>query len=165
MVLAATGGRWQETVMLFALLLQAAVAADPPGPPPLPPATLVAEPVALAVAGFDADGDARVTKAEVEVGVRRSFASVANGAETLGYIAFADWAERYLGNRSALPSPFETDRNGDDRIGLAELQAKFAEAVARMDVDKDGVLTRAELLTIRADAGRGVDDRGKKKKR
>ena len=151
-------------IAAFLLLAQAA-ATSPPGPPPLPPATLVAEPVALAIAGFDADADARVSKAEVEAGVRRSFASVANSAETLGYIAFADWAERYLGNRSALPSPFETDRNGDDRISLPELQAKFAEVFARMDVDKDGVLTRAELLTIRADAGRGPDDRGKKKKR
>ena len=151
--------------MIAAFLLLAQVAPPPPGPPPLPPATLVAEPVALAIAGFDADGDARVTKAEIEAGVRRSFASVAAGADTIGYIAFADWAERYLGNRSALPSPFETDRNGDDRISLAELEAKFAEVFARMDVDKDGVLTRAELLTIRADAGRGPDDGRKRKKK
>lgn len=150
--------------MILALLLQAAPPAASPGPPPLPPATLVAEPVALAVAGFDADGDARVTRAELAAGVRRSFESVDTGkAGTLGYIAFADWAERYLGNRSALPSPFETDANGDDRISLAELQAKFAEVFARLDRDGDGVLTRAELLTIRADAGRASDD-GRKKK-
>lgn len=152
--------------MILALLLaQAAPPAAPLGPPPLPPATLVAEPVALAIAGFDADGDARVTRAELAAGVKRSLASVANGAETIGYIAFADWAERYLGNRSALPSPFETDANGDDRISLPELEAKFAEVFARLDVNKDGVLTRAELLTIRADAGRGPDDRGKKRRK
>jgi hypothetical protein len=144
------------------LLAQAAPTASPPGPPPLPPATLVAEPVALAIAGFDADGDARVTRAELAAGVKRSFASVAGSADTLGYIAFADWAERYLGNRSALPSPFETDANGDNRIGLAELEAKFAEVFARLDADKDGVLTRAELLTIRADAGRAPDKKRRK---
>lgn len=152
--------------MILALLLQAAAPpAVPPGPPPQPPATLVAEPVAVAIAGFDADGDARVTRAELAAGVRRSFASVDTaGAGTLGYIAFADWAERYLGDRSALPSPFETDANGDDRISAAELQAKFAEVFARLDRDGDGVLTRAELLTIRADAGRPADD-GRKQKR
>jgi hypothetical protein len=150
--------------MILALLLAQAAPAAPPGPPAQPPATLVAEPVAVAIAGFDADGDARVTRAEMEAGVRRSFAAIDTaGAGTLGYIGFADWAERYLGNRSALPSPFETDANGDDRISLAELEAKFAEVFARLDVDKDGVLTRAELLTIRADAGRRPDERRKKK--
>ena len=151
--------------MILALLLAQAAPAAPPGPPPQPPATLVAEPVAVAIGGFDADGDARVTRAEMEAGVRRSFAAIDTGhAGTLGYIGFADWAERYLGNRSALPSPFETDANGDDRISLAELEAKFAEIFARLDRDRDGVLTRAELLTIRADAGRAPDD-GRKKKR
>lgn len=151
--------------MILALLLAQAAPAAPPGPPAQPPATLVAEPVALAIAASDADGDARVTRAELEAGVRRSFATIDTAAAgTLGYIGFADWAERYLGNRSALPSPFETDANGDNRISLAELEAKFAEIFARLDLDKDGVLTRAELLTIRADAGRPRDD-GRKKKR
>lgn len=152
--------------MILALLLAQAAPPPtaPPGPPPQPPATLVAEPVAVAIAGFDTDGDARVTRAELEAGVRRSFAAIDTAhVGTLGYIGFADWAERYLGDRSALPSPFETDANGDDRISLAELEAKFAEIVARLDRDRDGVLTRAELLTIRADAGRPPDG-GRKKK-
>jgi hypothetical protein len=154
--------------MILALLLaQAApLPAAPPGPPAQPPATLVAEPVAVAIAGFDADGDARVTRAEMEAGVRRSYEAVdTTRSGSLGYIGFADWAERYLGNRSALPSPFETDANGDDRISLAELEAKFAEIFARLDRDRDGVLTRTELLTIRADAGRSPDDGRKKKKK
>ena len=135
--------------MILALLLQAT--APLPGPPTQPPATMVVEPVAMMIAAFDADGDARVTKAELEAGVRRSF-DAADTAKvgTIGYIAFADWAERNLGDRNALPSPFETDRNGDDRIALPELQAKFAEIDSRLDRDRDGVLTRAELLTIRA---------------
>lgn len=135
--------------MLLAFLLQAAPIAG--GPPPQPPATMVVEPIAMAIAAMDADGDARVTRAELDAGVRRSFAAIdTQGTGALGYIAFADWAERYLGDRNALPSPFETDRDGDNRITLGELQAKFAEVFARLDRDRDGVLTRAELLTIRA---------------
>ena len=154
------GAGWQGRAM-FALLALAQVVA-PPGPAAQPPATLVAEPVAMALAGFDADGNARVTRVEMTAGVARSFAAVDVGnTGTLGYIAFADWAERCLGNRSALPSPFETDRDGDNCISLAELQAKFAEIFARLDRDGDGALTRAELLTIRADAGR--DASGKRK--
>ena len=140
--------------MLLALLLQAAVPASPAAPGQ-PPATFVVEPVGMAIAGFDADGDGRTSRAELDAGVRRSFAAVDSAqAGTIGYIAFADWAERWLGDRNALPSPFEVDGNGDDRITLAELQAAFARVFARLDADKDGVVTHKELLTIRATAGR-----------
>lgn len=67
----------------------------------------------------------------------------------LGYLAYADWAERYLGDRNGLPSPFEVDRNGDGKITLDELGERIDAIFARFDKDKDGVLTRAELLTIR----------------
>jgi Ca2+-binding EF-hand superfamily protein len=111
------------------------------------------EPAAMLIATFDADSDARVTRNELETGVRRSFAAFDFAAAgSLGFIAFADWAERFLGDRNALPSPFEIDRDGDDRISLAELQAKLTEFFNRYDRDKDGVVTRAELLTIRARA-------------
>jgi Ca2+-binding EF-hand superfamily protein len=152
--------------MLLALLLQAAVPALPvPAVPGQPPATFVVEPVGMAIAGFDADGDGRTSRAELDAGVRRSFAAIDSGkAGTIGYIAFADWAERWLGDRNALPSPFEVDSDGDNRITLAELQATFARIFARLDVDKDGVVTRKELLTIRAMAGRTMGPPGKRKR-
>lgn len=152
--------------MLLALLLQAAVPALPvPAVPGQPPATFVVEPVGMAIAGFDADGDGRTSSAELDAGVRRSFAAIDTGkAGTIGYIAFADWAERWLGDRNALPSPFEVDSDGDNRITLAELQATFARIFARLDVDKDGVVTRKELLTIRAMAGRTMGPPGKRKR-
>jgi hypothetical protein len=152
--------------MLLALLLQAAVPALPvPAVPGQPPATFVVEPVGMAIAGFDADGDGRTSRAELDAGVRRSFAAIDSGkAGTIGYIAFADWAERWLGDRNALPSPFEVDSDGDNRITLAELQGTFARIFARLDVDKDGVVTRKELLTIRAMAGRTMGPPGKRKR-
>ena len=54
-------------MLILSLLLQAAVAT--PGLPPQPPATMVVEPVGMLIATFDTDGDARVTKAELEAGV------------------------------------------------------------------------------------------------
>ncbi|MEA1085250.1 EF-hand domain-containing protein [Sphingomonas sp. CD22] len=152
--------------MLLALLLQAAVPALPvPAVPGQPPATFVVEPVGMAIAGFDSDGDGRTSRVELDAGVRRSFAAIDSGkAGTIGYIAFADWAERWLGDRNALPSPFEVDSDGDNRITLAELQATFARIFARLDVDKDGVVTRKELLTIRAMAGRTMGPPGKRKR-
>ena len=142
----------------FAILLQAAPVPAVPAIPTLPaqpPATMVVEPVGMAIAGFDTDADGRTSTGELTAGVRRSFEAIDTArAGSLGYIAFADWAERWLGDRNALPSPFETDTDGDDRITLAELQAQFARVVARLDRNKDGAVSRAELLTIRASVPR-----------
>jgi hypothetical protein len=148
-------------MILLALLLQATSApARLPGMPVAPtgpgqpPATMVFEPVAMAIAGFDADGDGKTTAAELDAGVARTYAAIDTGrTDRLGFIAYADWAERWLGDRHALPSPFEVDGDGDDKISRTELQTQFARTAVRFDRDKDKVLTRAELLTIRAVAG------------
>jgi Ca2+-binding EF-hand superfamily protein len=124
------------------------------------PPILVVEPVAMMIATFDADGDGRVTRDEMRKGVAKSFAAIDTGnTGKLGYIAFSDWAQKWLGDPNALPGAYETDSDSDNQITLAELQAKFDQIFTRLDKDKDGVLTRAELLTIRAfpmgDGGRG----------
>lgn len=125
----------------------AALARPDPAAEPIP--LMIAEPVAMAIAAFDKDGDAVVTRAEFDTGVTQSFESVGKGQRSLGYVAFGDWAERWLGSRNALPSPFEVDQDGDNRISLAELRARFALFFDRFDRDKDGVLRRSELLTVR----------------
>ncbi len=144
--------------MVIALLLALQAPALPPMPAPgerPAAATLVVEPVGMFLAACDADGDARTTRAEADAAVARSFADIARGAATIGYIAYADWAERWLGDRTALPGPFEVDRDGDNRITPGELQARIAAIFQRIDRDRDGVLTRAELLTIRSMPGDG----------
>ena len=140
-----TGG-----MLLVLALLQAIVAAPPPAGTPQPPATIFAEPAALFIAACDANRDGRVTQAELTAGVARSYAT-AEGASTgsIGYIAYADWAQAWLGDRNALPSPFEVDRDGDNRITFDELAGRFALLFARFDADRDGVLARRELVTIR----------------
>ena len=75
-------------------------------------------------------------------------------AGKLGYLAFADWAERWLGDRNALPSPFELDTDGDNAVTLAELDAGMGRIFDRLDRDKDGYVTRTEALTIRTGVGR-----------
>ncbi len=141
--------------MIVALALFAATQTAPVPPPqpeaaPAPIPLMIAEPVAMAIATFDSDQDGIVTRAEFDAGVRRSFELSAKGQPSLGYIAFGDWAERWLGNRNALPSPFEVDGDGDNRITLPELQARFDLFFTRFDADKDGALRRSELLTVRA---------------
>ena len=128
---------------VLAAALQVANAAAPPALPQgqaQPPATILVEPAAMFVAACDANGDARVTRAELEACVARSFAT-ADGAASgkIGYIALcglvnsAGWAIA-----TALPSPFEVDTDGDDHISLGELQARFRAYFDRFDLDKDG---------------------------
>ncbi len=118
-----------------------------------PAATIVGEPAALFIAACDANGDGRTTRDELSACVGRTFADADSGrAGSIGYIGYADWALKWLGDRNALPSPFGIDRDGDNRITLPELQAEFAGLFDRFDRDKDGATTRAELLTLRAGA-------------
>ena len=157
--------------MVVIAILAAALQAATPSPVPVrqgpaqPPATILVEPAAMFIAACDANGDARVTRAELDACLTRSFAT-AEGAVSgsIGYIAYADWEQRWLGDRNALPSPFEVDTNGDDRISFAELRARFGSYFDRFDLDHDGTLTRAELVTIHATAPNDPDRHSKKRK-
>ena len=142
----------------------------PPGgplqPPPGPRPTIVAEPVAVTLAAFDADQDGLVTRAEMTAGVARSYVSIAKGAADIGYIGYSDWALRWLGDANALPSPFDVDGDHNDRITLVELTASLTRAFNRFDLNKDNVLSRAELITLRStqfgDGYRPDDKKGSK---
>jgi hypothetical protein len=123
-------------------------AAMPGARPGQPTATIIAEPVALLIAAFDADHDARVTRAEFDAGLKASWAG-----PSVGYIGYADWALTWLGDRNALPNPFEIDRDGDNRITFDELVQRFDLFFTRFDADRDGAIARSELLTVRTAAG------------
>lgn len=124
----------------------------PAAPPPIaaPQPLLIVEPVAMMVAAFDSDGDGTVTRAEYDAGVARSWDGfVRAGEEDLGYLRFADWSQRWLGDRSALPGPFDVDANRDNRITRAELIGWFAGLWTRLDTDQDGRIVRADLVRTR----------------
>ncbi|MDE0879476.1 MAG: EF-hand domain-containing protein [Sphingomonas bacterium] len=119
-------------------------------------ATVMVEPVGMMIATFDSDGDGRVSQAESKAGVARSFAAIDTGnSGRMGYIAYADWCSRWMGDPDALPSPFSVDTDGDNIITLDEMQAAIAHIFARFDTDKDGAVTRKELLTIHASPNGG----------
>lgn len=142
---------------LAALAISASVFAQqtPPAPPAAPPlkpqpfATIVTEPAAMLIAACDTNFDAIVTRDELHSCLKRSFDGVAEGKPDIGYIDYGQWALRWLGDQNALPSPYTVDMDNNDRITLAELTAQFDILFDRYDIDKNGSLTRAELLTIR----------------
>jgi hypothetical protein len=143
-------------VLAAVLLPQTATGPDivvqPPAKPSAQtPATLVVEPVAMFLASCDADQDGITTRSEMQACVATSFAAI-DTAKTgrLRYFAFADWAERFLGDRNALPSPFDVDTDGDNMVTLDELQAQFSKLYSRFNTDRsDEGITRKELLTFR----------------
>lgn len=146
---------------------QQPVAPDVPGAAPRQPlATIVAEPVAMLIAACDQNGDASVARAELAACLARSFAGADPAhAGSIGYIGYSDWALKWLGDRNALPGPFEVDADGDNRITLPELQARFDTIFTRLDRDHDGTLTRAELLTIRSGVGTNGGPQGRRGKK
>ncbi len=151
--------------MLLAALLLAAVQEEvrvlgPGRANAQTPATMVVEPAAMLIVACDGDADARTTRGELDDCVAASFGKSAGSAATLGYIGYGEWQATWLGDQGALPSPLEVDRDGDDRITLDELQAQFAKLFARFDRNRDGAVTRAEALTVRATAAPGRDKPG-----
>lgn len=155
-------------LIVFAAPATAQVAPVAPGGRGQPVSTIVAEPAAMLIATCDSDGDGRTTRAELDACLARSFAaadidSAGAHAGSIGYIGYADWSLKWLGDRNVLPSPFTVDADNDNRITLAELQARFAAILSRFDADKDGAATRAELLTIKS--GAGAEPRGGKRGR
>jgi Ca2+-binding EF-hand superfamily protein len=162
-------------LLLVAVAASAAMAQDsgtqvtvtaPTTPPAAPPASMVVEPVGMMIAACDANNDAIVTHEEMTQCVARSFAAIdMDHKGSIGFIDYSDWARIYLGDPNAAPGPFEMDTDNDNRITLAEMEAKFDAIFARLDRDHDGKLTRAELLTIRANPGGYWQDDHKHKKR
>ncbi|MBN8812047.1 MULTISPECIES: EF-hand domain-containing protein [unclassified Sphingomonas] len=135
--------------------------------PQQPAFTVIVEPVAMMIAAFDADGDGKVTRAEFDAGLKRSFDAVDTRHQGwLGYIAYSDWQERWMGDRNTVPSPFEVDRDGDNKVSFAELAERFDLLFKRFDADRNGVIERKELVTIRPQVmmgpgmGRGKKGRG-----
>ncbi|MDF2384596.1 EF-hand domain-containing protein [Nostoc ellipsosporum NOK] len=135
--------------------------------PQQPAFTVIVEPVAMMIAAFDADGDGKVTRAEFDTGLKRSFDAVDTQHQGwLGYIAYSDWQERWMGDRNTVPSPFEVDRDGDNKVSFAELVERFDLLFKRFDADRNGVIERKELVTIRPQVmmgpgmGRGKKGRG-----
>lgn len=123
-----------------------------------PSATIMAEPIALFLAATDGDGDARVSRSEAQAGLARSFATVETTTPgSIGYIGLSEWAERWLGDRNALPSAYQTDSDGDSRITLAELTAQIDRSFTRLDRDRDSFLVRSELLTLDSARSGGND--------
>lgn len=149
-------------MFLLALALLAAQPTSPPQPVEIRPGEIpqgvnpvpiseTAEPIGLAIASFDANGDGLTSRAEYDAALARTFAAAdRDGNGTLGYIEYSGWALTWLGSATALPGPFAIDTDGDNQLSRSEFDAVFAAQFARLDANGDGSISHAELLTLRS---------------
>lgn len=162
--------------MISILLLAGAYVAQPAPVPPPPavairpgrapsgtspvPISEVAEPLGLAIAGFDGDQDGRTSMAEYGAALARTFGTADRDRDgALGYIEYSNWALTWLGSATALPGPFAIDADGDNRLSQAEFTAEFGRHFARLDKDGDRAISHAELLIVRNPRQAPVFDR------
>ncbi len=106
----------------------------------------VARPVALLLAGMDADHDMRVTRNEVDAMSAVEWNRLARGADTIPALDLAEWLRNALGSPDAQPSPVAFDNNFDGRISREEFRSRLFALFAELDKSGDEMLTRTELL-------------------
>ncbi len=143
-------------------MLASAVLAQRPDPNLLPtPPILTATPAALLIAGMDANGDARVTRAELTAAAARLAVAADDDKDgTISFIELADWARTWLGDQSAVPGRFDFDRNADDKVSPTEFTAELARRFGTFDKNSDGIVERSELLLIAERQDRGERQQG-----
>lgn len=145
------------TALIVLLLLSATATSalarrEQRGPDPACDAVMLSiraatSPAGVLIAGFDANGDGRVDRAELEAGIERMFRLAdQNHDGSLSLIELSQWSMIWLGGPSAVPGRFDFDRDADDRVSASEFATELRRRFNGFDADKDGVVTRAELL-------------------
>jgi len=100
-------------------------------------------PVAALFIGMDSNKDKVITLAEVDAGAASEWASF-NGSPSAIY--FNDWSLVNLGSADAMPSFMSFDRDFSGVISESEFSAQLRRQFTQLDKNKDGELTRSEML-------------------
>lgn len=101
---------------------------------------------ALLFVQFDADGDYAASKAETEAGAQREWARASGGATVLSPIQFDTWSAKALGGPNLGPYRLAFDSNVNNEITQTEFTGALIAKFDAWDKNKDGVLTRVEMI-------------------
>lgn len=103
-------------------------------------AGMTLNPAGLMIAGSDADGDYRVTPAELEAGIVRAFAAAdSDGSGQVDGGELSAWRAMAFGDSLALPGPFAFDANQNGAVTRAEFAAAI-QGTAEDYADADGTI-------------------------
>ena len=95
---------------------------------------------------FDADRDYAATRAEAELGAASEWARAAHGPTGMTPIQFESWAAAALGGPNIGPYRLAFDSNVDNEVTEEEFKAGILEKFDKFDANKDGKVTRAEMV-------------------
>lgn len=144
-----------------AMLLAGAAACQsgPPGPPGgMPPGGMppggvmlvdakIARPVAILFTGFDINGDLMLSKQELETAIPMEFARAdADASGVLTGFELVDWSTLMLGFKEAQPDLRAMDTDMTYTVTSAEFAIALRREFDLLDIDKNGVLLRLEML-------------------
>jgi hypothetical protein len=123
------------------------------------PAAETVAPDALILLEFDTNHDRTVSSEELRAGIAADWAQVAKAAPAIGHIALREWLVSVLGSDEFDFGPVGFDTNFDGAVTQNEFTAALTQRFTVLDANKDGNVTRAEL--VRHSLGRtGMPMRG-----
>lgn len=106
---------------------------------------------------FDADKDYTTSRAEAEAGARAEWARAAGGSDKLTPIQFDTWAEKVLGGPNLGPYRLAFDSNVNNEITQTEFVNSVLAKFEFWDKDKNGVVTRQEMVERLPEMRRGPE--------
>jgi hypothetical protein len=100
---------------------------------------------------MDANGDKRLSLAELEAGAEKEWESFDRAPSA---IFFANWSRNALGSTDASPTFMMFDKDLNGVVSKAEFMTLLAERFTRYDTDKNELVDRSELI-VAFEAQRG----------
>lgn len=144
----------------LAALSLAACASNPRGGPGGPGGLRIEQsasiaPEALIFLEFDTDHDRAISNSELRAGLEADWTQASKGAASIGHIDLRAWLVSVLGSDEFDFGPVGFDTNLDSTITKAEFTAALTQRFTVLDTDKNGALSRAELIRRVESLGRG----------
>lgn len=156
-----------SSALIATLLLAGCATADRPAERPDRPDRGVRQsgtfvlPVGLFLSSLDKDSDKRVSRAELDAGITAEWAQFDRSVSAIG---LSQWSIDTLGSTDAMPTFLSFDRDFNGVVSEDEFTKKMTAEFTRLDQDKDGFVSRSEMIiSFAAPEGRAQSSRQDKK--
>ncbi|CAM3744528.1 hypothetical protein LIHA111178_06410 [Litorimonas haliclonae] len=107
---------------------------------------------------MDTDGQAGLTKTELEAGIEKEWKGLNSGAK-VSAIDYGNWALSVMGSSEVMPNFLSFDSNFNGGMTKTEFRNGLRNEFARADENEDGIVSREELTYSITMPRRGNDRR------
>lgn len=101
-------------------------------------------PIGLVFASMDTDGQAGLSKTELETGIEKEWKVLNSGAK-VSAIDYGNWALSVMGSSEVMPNFLSFDSNFNGGMTKTEFRNGLRNEFARADENEDGIVSREEL--------------------